>query len=158
MKKPHIGIIGAGACSTEVSRIAEEVGKNIAEMDAILICGGLGGVMEAASRGAKINGGTTVGILPGENFRDANEYIDTVIVTNMGHARNALIAHSSDALIAVDGEYGTLSEIALGLKIGKPVIALNSQWKIRGVRIAFSANEAVKMAFESIHGPDHQIS
>ncbi len=158
MKKPHIGIIGAGTCSPEVSGIAEEVGKNVAEMDAILICGGLGGVMEAASRGAKITGGMTVGILPGESCRDANEYIDTVIVTNMGHARNVLIAHSSDVLIAVDGEYGTLSEIALGLKIGKPVIALNSQWKIKGVRIASSAKEAVKMAFESIHGPDHHIS
>ncbi len=106
--KTQVGVIGAGACSEEVEALAEAVGREIARRRAVLLCGGLGGVMEAASCGAKKEGGETLGILPGIRREDANSWIDVAILSGMGHARNALIARSSDALIAVDGEYGTL--------------------------------------------------
>lgn len=146
----QIGVIGAGACSEEVESLAEAVGREIARKGAVLLCGGLGGVMEAASRGAKKEGGTTLGVLPGVRREDANPWIDVAIQSGMGHARNALIAQSSDALIAVGGEYGTLSEIALGLKMGKPVVLLESKWEIEGAQRAKSPKEAVETAFRPI--------
>ena len=146
MATKQIGVIGAGNCGERASAIAEEVGRRIAESDAILVCGGLGGVMESASRGAKMAGGTTLGILPGNRREDANPYIDIAVVSAMGHARNALIAQSCDALIAVDGEYGTLSEIALSLTMGKTVVILESKWDIEGVHRATNPEEAVDMA------------
>ncbi|HII01645.1 TPA: TIGR00725 family protein [Methanosarcinaceae archaeon] len=146
----QIGVIGAGACSEEVEAFAEAVGREIARKGAVLLCGGLGGVMEAASRGAKKEGGTTLGVLPGIRREDANHWIDIAILSGMGHARNALIAQSSDALIAVGGEYGTLSEIALGLKMGKPVVVLESKWKVEGTRQAKNPKEAVETALRLI--------
>lgn len=143
----QIGVIGACICDAELQQIAEEVGYAIAMSGAFLICGGLGGVMEASARGAKKAGGTTIGILPGDNRSSPNPYIDIAILSNMGHARNAIIAQSCDALIAVGGEYGTLSEIALALKMGKRVITLDSKWNIEGTVKAASALEAVEMAF-----------
>lgn len=143
----HIGVIGAGECGEDLAAIAEELGKKIAIQGAVLICGGLGGVMEAAAKGARSEGGRTIGILPSVNKKDANPYIDTPVCTGMGHARNVIIVLTSDVLIAVGGEYGTLSEIALALKAGKPVISIESGWDIRGVSIAKNVDEAINMAF-----------
>jgi uncharacterized protein (TIGR00725 family) len=148
--KKQIGVIGAGACGSEIKALAEMVGKEVAKRGGFLLCGGLGGVMEAAAYGAKQEGGTTLGILPGALRNEANSWIDIAVLSGMGHARNALIAQSSDALIAVNGEYGTLSEIALGLKMGKPVIVLESKWEIEGSHRAKSPEEAVELAFKLI--------
>ena len=148
MINKQIGVIGAGNCDENVAMLAQKVGQEIAKRGAVLICGGLGGVMEAAARGAKQEGGMTIGILPGSSREDANPYIDIVILSAMGHARNAIIAQSCDALIAIDGEYGTLSEIALSLKMGKTVVVLESKWKIEGTIVAKDAKEAVDMAFD----------
>jgi uncharacterized protein (TIGR00725 family) len=146
----QIAVIGAGARNEEIERLAEEVGREIAARSAVLICGGLGGVMEAAAKGAKEAGGVTVGILPGEDKAGANNHIDIKIATAMSHARNAIIARTADALIAVGGEYGTLSEIALGLKLGKRVIAIEGAKSpftdVKGVTIAKTPKEAVEMA------------
>lgn len=124
-----VGVIGASQASPEALGQAEEVGRRLARAGAILVCGGLTGVMEAAAKGAKAGGGVTIGILPGSATSDANRYIDIAIATNMGQARNAIIAHTCDSLIAVAGGHGTLSEIALGLGLGKPVIGLGS-WNV----------------------------
>jgi uncharacterized protein (TIGR00725 family) len=147
----QIAVIGAGTGSEEIANLAEEVGREIATSGSILVCGGLGGVMEAAALGAKEKGGITVGILPGTDKSESNKYIDIKIVTAMSHARNAIIARTADALIAVGGEYGTLSEIALGLKSGKKVIVIESADSaslagVRGVLIAKTPKEAVEMA------------
>ena len=124
-----ISVIGAGSCNQEIYDLAEEVGKLIALNGAVLVTGGLGGVMEAASKGAREAGGITVGILPGFSRDEANSYIDIPITTGLSHARNVIVARSADALIAISGGYGTLSEIALALKAGCPIILLNS-WSI----------------------------
>ncbi len=146
----QIGVIGAGSCDADLRERADSVGAEIAKRGAILVCGGLGGVMEACSAGAKREGGTTVGILSGDDRRSANPYIDIAIVTDMGHARNVIIAHSSDVLIAVGGEYGTLSEIAHSLKIGKKVITLDSKWDIEGTIKAKDPADAVGIAVKSL--------
>jgi len=142
MVKKIIGVIGAGRCEKQIYSIAEEVGKLLAKNDAVLITGGLTGVMEAASKGAYSEGGITIGILPGDNRSDANPYVLIPLPTGMGEARNALIAKMCDALIAIGGEYGTLSEIALGLKMGKKVVALMS-WDIPGIIKAKDPYDAV---------------
>lgn len=148
----YIGIIGGQFCSEEEERIAYEVGSLVARRGAVILCGGLGGVMEAACKGAKEAGGTTIGILPGPFRGDANPYVDHAIATDMGQARNAIIVRSADAVIAVGGEYGTLSEIAMALKMGKKVVAISS-WEISRQGIpdekiirAASAEEAVNAA------------
>jgi uncharacterized protein (TIGR00725 family) len=131
-------------------KVAESVGRLIAERNAVLICGGLGGVMEAVCRGAKAAGGDTVGILPVASKKEANPYVDIVVPTGMGVARNAIIIHSSDGIIAVDGSYGTLSEIAFALQFGVPLVTLQS-WAIDpSVPAAENPEEAVKMLFELI--------
>lgn len=150
--RKQIGVIGAGACGGDIGALAENVGREVAKRGAVLLCGGLGGVMEAAAYGAKQEGGITLGILPGALREEANLWIDIAVVSGMGHARNAIIAQSSDALIAVNGEYGTLSEIALGLKMGKPVVVLEPGWKIEGVYRAKSPEEAVELAFKLTEG------
>ena len=148
----YIGVIGASKCDDKVKEIAYEVGKEIALAEQILVCGGLSGVMEAAAKGAIENNGTTRGILPGSSKEDANPYIKVAIATGMGEARNAIIAKTCDVLIAVYGEYGTLSEIALGLKMRKKIISLNS-WQLskesketKDIIKATSPKEAVKLA------------
>jgi uncharacterized protein (TIGR00725 family) len=147
---PQIGVIGTGSCSSDIATLAEEVGAEIARQAGVLICGGLGGVMEAAARGAKQAGGVTVGILPGNSFTDANPFIDISIITDLGHARNALVVHSSQALIAVAGGYGTLSEIALALKLGKPVIGLKT-WQVDpNIICVLNPIAAVARAYEMI--------
>ncbi|MBN2025982.1 MAG: TIGR00725 family protein [Actinobacteria bacterium] len=125
----YIGVIGGQFCSEEEERLAYEVGSLLAKQGATIICGGLGGVMEAACKGAKEEGGTTIGVLPGPFRGDANPYVDYALATDMGQARNAIIVRTADAVIAVGGEYGTLSEIAMALKMGKKVVALSS-WEI----------------------------
>lgn len=128
---------------------AQEVGRLIANHDAILVSGGLGGVMEAASRGAKAEGGITLGILPHEHKREMNEYIDVPVATGLGIGRNVIIARTADALIAVGGEYGTLSEIAFALQMKKPVVGIKT-WDIKGIIPAENAQDAIKKAFEML--------
>ena len=144
-KRIRIGVIGGSRPDASARQLAFQVGKLIAEQGAILVCGGLGGVMESASRGAKQAGGLTVGILPSLHPSDANSYVDVPVATGMGYTRNSLVAMNSDVLIAVDGEYGTLSEIAYGNIYGKRVIGLGT-WKIKGVVPAETAEEAIKLA------------
>jgi len=147
MRQNVIAVIGAGETGEETLRVAEDVGRLIAKRNFILVCGGLGGVMEAAARGAQSAGGTTVGILPQKHKEHANPYIQVPIVTGFGDGRNVLIVRTADALIAIGGEYGTLSEIALALKAGKPVIGINT-WDIKGVIEADGAADAVNKVFE----------
>jgi uncharacterized protein (TIGR00725 family) len=145
MEQKIIGVIGAGTADEETLRTAEETGRIIARNGFLLVCGGLGGVMEAAARGAKAAGGTTVGILPQADRQGANPYIDIPVATGFGDGRNVIIVRTADLLIAVGGEYGTLSEIAYALKMGKPVIGLTT-WDIPGVTLAATPLEAVEMA------------
>lgn len=143
-KKKIIGVIGAGSCDDRIYHIAEEMGRKIAESGAILICGGLGGVMEAAAKGAKGAGGLTIGILPGFDKADANSYIDIPIVTGLSHARNVLVVRSSDIVIAIAGGYGTLSEIALSLKMGKTVIGIETWEGVDDIIRVKSPDEAIE--------------
>lgn len=124
-----VGVIGGADVSREVREQAFEVGRRIAEKGAILVCGGLGGVMEAVCDGAKSAGGVTVGILPESDSRTANPHVAVPVATGMGIARNAIIVRTADVLIAVDGSYGTLSEIAMALNLGKTVVHLGS-WRL----------------------------
>jgi uncharacterized protein (TIGR00725 family) len=145
-----ISVIGAGSCDKKIYGIAEEVGRLIAEKGAMLITGGLGGVMEAASKGAKEAGGITVGILPGFSKGEANPFVMVPITTGLSHARNIIVVRSADAIIAIAGEYGTLSEIAIALKLGKPVVGIKTWDNIEGVVKVNSPEEAVKKVFELI--------
>jgi uncharacterized protein (TIGR00725 family) len=153
MKLGYIAVIGGGDCGAAEEALAEEVGRLVARQGAALVCGGLGGVMEAAARGAKQEGGVTIGILPGHDRTAANPYIDYALTTGMGHARNLAVVSSGDAVIAIGGGYGTLSEIGLAAKIGRPVVILGG-WQLenaeqlQGVRYASSAAEAVSLAGE----------
>jgi len=128
-KKKLIAVIGGGQCSSEQAKLAEEVGRELARHGAILACGGLGGVMEAACKGASAEGGTTIGILPGENRKAANPYVQIPIVTGIGYARNVVVVKSAQAVIAIGGNYGTLSEIAHALQSDIPVIGLDT-WSL----------------------------
>ncbi len=130
MTRMQIAVIGAGACSDDERNAAYTIGRIIAGNKAVLICGGMGGVMEAACKGAQEHGGTTVGLVP--DTGNGNLYLGIVIRTGMGHARNVLVVQSADAVIAVGGKEGTLSEIAHALKMGRPVFAFRS-WDIPGV-------------------------
>ena len=121
-----VAVIGSAHCSAQVAALAEKVGREIARCGAVLVCGGRGGVMAAACRGAKDEGGLTVGILPGVDRAQANPYVDVPIVTGLGEARNAIIVRSADAVIAISGGYGTLSEIGLARKMGRPVVGLET--------------------------------
>jgi uncharacterized protein (TIGR00725 family) len=129
--RPYIAVIGSGEANEEEARLAEAVGGAIGRAGAVLVCGGLGGVMEAACKGAKAAGGTTLGIVPGSDRNTANEFVDVVVATGIGESRNAIIVATADALIAVGGEYGTLSEIALALRAGKPVVGLATWGLVR---------------------------
>ncbi len=151
-QKPVIAIIGAGQCSDKVKKLAYTAGKFVAQLGGTVVCGGLGGVMEAAAQGAKEGGGTTIGIIPTANKKDANKFIDYVIVTGMGEARNALVIKTADAIIAFEGKFGTLSEIAFALQSGKPTISVGS-WDIDSQIIKEdNPEEAVKIAFKLIGG------
>lgn len=147
---PQVGVIGAGYCSPETELLAEEVGRGIARAGAVLVCGGLGGVMEASARGAQREGGITVGILPGDSFEDANPFIQIPVVTGLGHARNVLVVRSAQVLIAVKGGYGTLSEVALALKMGKPVVGLHTWDVSKKITLVATPQEAVNKALRLI--------
>ncbi len=126
---PYISVIGAGQASDDEMAAGEEIGRLLAEAGAVLICGGLGGVMDAAARGCGSAGGTSVGILPGDDRTHGSDHLTVSISTGLGEARNAIVARAADAVIAVGGEFGTLSEIALALKMGKPVVGLGT-WSL----------------------------
>lgn len=126
----HIAVVGAAQCDPALASLAKKVGQEIAGRAGILVCGGGSGVMEAASQGAREQGGTVLGILPGKDRRSGNPHLSLAVATGLGEARNAIIARTVDAVIAVGGAYGTLSEIALALKMDKPVIGLKT-WEIK---------------------------
>jgi hypothetical protein len=142
-----IGVVGAGSCGPETAAKAERLGELLARRGAVVACGGLGGVMEAVSYGASRAGGVVVGILPGSDKSSANRFVTICVATGMGHARNVIIAHTADALVAVEGEHGTLSEIAVGLKLGKPVVAMGRWSRMDGVTPADSPEDAVEKVF-----------
>ncbi len=141
-----IAVIGGRDVTDDLLSEAEEAGRIIARTGIVLVTGGLGGVMEAACKGAKAEGGTTVGILPQEDSSAANPYVDIPVATGLGIARNAIIARTADAMVAVGGAYGTLSEIAFALQLGKPVAGIGT-WDIEGVIQVSSAVEALDAVF-----------
>lgn len=149
-RRQLIAVIGASNASAAGEQCAYQVGKLIAAAGAVLVTGGLGGVMAAASRGCAEAGGEVIGILPGASAAEANPYVTIPIVTNMGHARNVIIAHSADGLIAVEGEYGTLSEMAISLKLRKPLVQLNSWTLAAEVPAADTAQQAVEMILQML--------
>ncbi|MCC7343795.1 MAG: TIGR00725 family protein [Deltaproteobacteria bacterium] len=130
--KPLVGVIGVAEANENERQMAFEVGKLLGAMGLGLVCGGLGGVMQEASRGCQMAGGTVIGILPGGDKEAANDYVTYAIPTNLGHSRNMLIAHAADLLIAIGTGYGTLSEVAIALKLGKKVLSYRS-WDVQGV-------------------------
>jgi uncharacterized protein (TIGR00725 family) len=146
-----VAVVGAGEATDEERRRARAVGRALAERGAVVVCGGLGGVMEAACQGAKEGGGRTVGILPGPDRGAANRWVDVALATGLGEARNALVVRAVDALVAVGGEYGTLSEIALAVKGGTPVVGLGT-WDLDAVQDAGSPAEAVEAALKAAAG------
>jgi len=150
-QRSYVGVIGPGDASPAQLQTAESVGRLLAEHGAILVCGGRGGVMEAACRGAASASGLTVGILPGADRSAANEWVNVAIPTGLGELRNGLIVRAADAIVAVGGAYGTLSEIALALKCGVPVIGAGT-WEIEGVEEVRSAEGAVTRALELADG------
>lgn len=143
----RVAVIGGGRAGRKALEEAREIGRLIARAGAVLVCGGLGGVMEAAALGVREEGGLAVGILPGSDPSDANPAIDVPIATGLGYSRNSLVVMNADAVVAVEGEYGTLSEIAYALIYGKKVVGLGT-WDIRGVLAAASPEEAVRLALE----------
>ncbi|MCJ7509196.1 MAG: TIGR00725 family protein [candidate division Zixibacteria bacterium] len=149
-QKIFIGVIGGGFCSKKVYDLAVEVGREVAKNNGVLVCGGLGGVMEGAACGAKENAGITIGILPTSKRSDANPYIDYPIPTGLGEARNILVVKSSDVVISLPGRYGTLSEMAFCLKIRKPLVNL-SDWDLAPEIVkAKNPQEAVKLALSMV--------
>ena len=148
-KRIRIAVIGGSRPGRQALDNAFEAGRLIARAGAVVVSGGLGGVMEAASRGARQEGGLVVGILPGASPADANPWVDVPIATGLGYTRNALVVMNADAVVAVDGEYGTLSEIAYGKIHGKKVVGLGT-WDVKGVDIATTPEEAVRMVLEGL--------
>ncbi len=148
LKKIRIGVIGTSEPDARLYRIAEEVGREIARRDGVLICGGLGGVMEAAAKGAQQKGGLTIGILPTEDTSLANPYIDIPIATGIGEARNIIIVRSAEALIAIGKGFGTLSEISFALKMKKPLVGIET-WDVSSqILSADKPSEAVEKAIK----------
>ncbi|HET7555861.1 MAG TPA: TIGR00725 family protein [Gaiellaceae bacterium] len=143
----QVAVIGSGA---EHEGRAEEVGRLLAERGCTVVTGGRGSVMAAAARGAKSAGGVTLGVLPGESRRDANEWIDHAVVTGVGHARNLAVVASGDAVIAVGGQWGTLAEIGFAHVLGRPVVILEPGWQLEGVQRAASPAEAVDLALGAL--------
>jgi uncharacterized protein (TIGR00725 family) len=144
---PYIAVIGASKPSPEQEQAAEDVGRGLGAAGAIVITGGRGGVMAAASRGAREAGALVVGLLPGLNRRDANEWVQVALPTGLGDLRNGLVARSADAVVAVGGAYGTLTEIAYALNEGIGVVGYDT-WAIEGVELADTPAAAVERALE----------
>jgi len=152
MDRHYVAVAGSGVAPREDLEAAEAVGRLLAERGAVVVCGGLSGVMEAACRGAKSAGGATLGILPGLDRAEANPFVDTAVPTGLGEARNALVVRAADALIAIGGEWGTLSEIALARRAAKPVVGIGT-WELsrrgapaEGIAAASDPAEAVDLA------------
>ena len=143
----YVAVIGPGQADPEQEEAARQIASDLGRRGAVIVCGGLGGVMAAACQGAKSAGATTVGLLPGSDRRAANEWVDIAIPTGLGQGRNLLVARTADVVLAVGGGYGTLSEIAFALRAGIPVIGLGS-WDIDGVVAAKDAGEAARLAAE----------
>jgi uncharacterized protein (TIGR00725 family) len=146
----HVAVVGAGEAGEELRATAEEVGRRLAEAGVAVVCGGLGGVMEAACHGAKSAGGLTIGILPGRRREDANPWVDVAIPTGMGETRNALVVLGADAVVAIGGEHGTLSEVAFALKLGRPVVGLRTWRLVRGDGVADDAIVPVENAAAAV--------
>jgi uncharacterized protein (TIGR00725 family) len=145
----RIAVIGGSRPGRQAVETALEVGRLIARAGAVVVCGGLGGVMEAACRGAREEGGLAIGILPGGSPADANPWVDVAVATGLGYTRNALVVMNADAVVAVDGEYGTLSEIAYGKIHGKKVVGLGT-WDVKGIETASTPEAAVRLALEGL--------
>jgi uncharacterized protein (TIGR00725 family) len=151
-QKITISVIGGSVISPKVADLAQAVGKMVAELGCVLVCGGLGGAMQAAAKGAKSSGGLTIGLLPGKNKIDANPYIDIALPTTIGYARNAMVACSADIIIALPGSFGTNSEICYGLVYGRPVIDLGA-WNMKGmvrVKNIAQAKEKIKKIIKKL--------
>ncbi|AIH03839.1 MULTISPECIES: TIGR00725 family protein [Thermodesulfobacterium] len=148
LKNRRIAVVGAGIADESTYQIAYTMGKLLGEKGAIVYTGGLGGVMEAACKGAFEAGATTVGILPGHKVEEANPYVKVLVLSDMGHARNVILIRSVEAVIAISGGYGTLSEIALALKMWKPVIGINTWENIPGVNYVSSPEKALAKLLE----------
>jgi uncharacterized protein (TIGR00725 family) len=146
---PYVAVVGPGEASAEELEAAEQVGRGLAQAGAVVVCGGLGGVMAAACRGASEAGGTTVGILPGLDRAAANQWVQVAIPTGLGELRNGLVVRTGDVVVAVGGAYGTLSEVALALKTGVPVLGIGT-WEIEGINQIQSAAAAVERALELV--------
>ena len=153
---PYVVVCGSGQATPQEVAWAEEVGRLIADAGAVLVCGGLGGVMDAAARGCEAGGGLSIGILPGEHRDPASPHLTVSIPTGLGEARNALVVRAADAVIAIGGEFGTLSEIALALKAGTPVVGLHT-WElakagslVHAIVETETPQEAVRAALEAI--------
>jgi uncharacterized protein (TIGR00725 family) len=149
VERRYVAVIGPSEASSHEADQAERVGRLLAEAGAVVICGGLGGVMEAVSRGASSVGGTVIGLLPGSDRADANPHVTVAIATGMGEMRNALVVRAADAVVAVGGAYGTLSEIALALRTGVPVVGLGT-WALDDVVDAPDVEAAVALALELV--------
>lgn len=154
----QVSVIGAGEAEPELLEAAEQVGRGIAEAGAVLVCGGRGGVMEAASRGAREAGGVAIGVLPTSDPDDGNAHLSHTIATGIGHARNLAVVASGDAVVAIGGEWGTLSEIALARRLGRPLVGLRT-WPLRnrdgtdlGIAAAEDPAEAVALALAAARG------
>ncbi|MBW2609696.1 MAG: TIGR00725 family protein [Deltaproteobacteria bacterium] len=149
MDRPkHVGVIGSGECSDSIYGLARDLGLEIGKKGWILVCGGLGGVMEGAARGCAEAGGTTVGILPGMEKGSANPHIKIPIPTGLGDGRNLLVVRASDVLVSISGGYGTLSEIGLALKMNRPVIGLETWKDIQGIHYVSDPQEAIQKISE----------
>jgi uncharacterized protein (TIGR00725 family) len=159
-RSPQISVIGKGTPDPEAEELALAVGESLARAGAVVVCGGLGGVMEAVSRGAASAGGTVIGIVPSTETADANQYCTHVVAAGVGHARNLAVVSSGDAVLAVGGEWGTLSEIAFARALGRTVVALRS-WKVSGpgameagpgIEVVSEPQAAVELALEAAEG------
>jgi uncharacterized protein (TIGR00725 family) len=148
---PYIAVVGASQATEDDVADAEAVGRLLGAAGAVIVCGGRGGVMAAASRGAASAGGSVVGMLPGDDRSDANEWVSIAIPTGLGELRNGLIVRSVDAMVAVGGSYGTLSEVALGLQAGLKVFGLHT-WDIDGIEAVTTPEEAVERALSAARG------
>lgn len=144
----HIGVIGPGTSRPSSDALGEEVGRRVAEAGAVVVCGGLGGVMAAACKGAAGAGGIALGVLPGEDRREANQWVTVAVPTGLGELRNGLVVRASDALVAIEGEYGTLSELTFALRTGRPVVGLGT-WNL--VRPDGRQDDAVLRADDPKH-------
>jgi uncharacterized protein (TIGR00725 family) len=158
---PQVAVIGKGEPDAQLERLAEDVGLRLARAGAAVVCGGLGGVMEAAARGAREGEGEVIGILPGEDPAEANPYVTHAVATGIGHARNLAVVASADAVIAIGGEWGTLAEIGFARRLGRPVVTLGS-WTVSGsgamdrgpgIETATGPAEAVELALARARRP-----